>query len=135
MSAPTILITNGGPHSAETWAETTVSQIMVVAPDSASAAIAEAFRARLMALLADEHADVQKRERAALKSYGVSETDYTERAREVCARVVLSARGSPFEPHFYNPATVEYLDRLLAEHFNTVASIERQWHSDRSAVN
>ncbi len=117
-SAPTLLITNGGPHSAETWAETTVSQIVT------GAGSAE-LRAALLPLLTDAHAEVQERARKGIQ-WTPALVDAT--VDDICDE----ASDSPHRAHFALPETRDYLRRLLSEHFSTVTDIERRWAADRA---
>jgi hypothetical protein len=117
-SAPTILITNGGPHSAETWAETTVSQIV-------TGTGAVALRASLLSLLTDVHAEVQERTRKGLP-WTPALVDNT--VEDICDE----AADTPHAPHFELPETRDYLRRLLSEHFTTITDIERRWAADRA---
>ncbi len=117
-SAPTLLITNGGPHSAETWAETTVSQII-------SGAGSGALRAALLLLLTDAHAEVQERARKNLP-WTPALVDST--VEDICDE----ASDTPHRAHFASPKTRDYLRRLLSEHFATVTDIEHRWAADRA---
>jgi hypothetical protein len=138
-----IMVTNGGPHPAEKWAEVSANEIgalIQIDPNSPIASFAEEgktqFVDKLKTALAGTHGEVQAHEREQIKQHGVARLshllDPTNHARDGLAAVVAAAQGTMFQGHFAKPETQEYVLQVLAQHKGTVMDIERSWHADRT---
>jgi hypothetical protein len=150
-----MLITNGGPHSAETHAGATAWKILEliripeepVAADNPDRASIEAGReaARqgkavleplLVTLLTPEHQKLLDAERAALKAEGTSRLDRQRALSDAIdeAAVAASVNGlfaaSVFAAHFALPATQAEVKRILDAEFERVVGEERGWFAD-----
>ena len=140
-----VLITNGGPHSAEKWAECTASHIMQISDHVAGERLAGARKLELaiLTILEGHHTTVQTGEQTALATLKAKETDARLNAAPdasehldvdaAVAEIVAAAAGTEFEPHFALPETQTYIKDLLVQHFNTNIDIARQWHADAKA--
>lgn len=143
---PRIMITNGGPHSPETLADWTTSQLIdVAAAIDAGMSHKEAleFRARLMALMAERHRTAQAGERAALELEGpdrltkpMPTNDHVRDAADAILAIVNLCRddGTPvfstiMRDHFARPEARGALERMLREHFHENIKIERSYHA------
>ena len=137
-----VLITNGGPHSAEKWAECTASHIVQIGEQVSGEQLAGARRLELaiLTILEGHHATVQAGEQAILKASNAktlssrlaSVPDPNEHLSVdgIVAEIVAAADGTEFAPHFAEPATQDYIRAVLTQHFATNIDIERQWASD-----
>jgi len=131
-----VMITDGGAHPPELWAEVTADQLIDISAQAPETRVAEAreFRARIVSVLAGYHAEVQRIEREALD-------------REGCARLMLApeesmlldgavnelvdaARGYSFADHFKRPEVQDYVRAVLAGHFASSVHVERSLHAD-----
>lgn len=132
-----VLITNGGPHSADKWADITVDQIVQVSPTASAEMRMEAnvLRVNLKAVVSQLHASVMSGERTLLDADGDgrlgSPLDPTELREDAVAAVVNAAKDTAWAEHFAKPDVQEYLGRLLMQHFCSIMDIERSWHADR----
>jgi hypothetical protein len=133
-----VLVTDGGPHPPEAWAEVTADQIIDIAATAPDAKLAEAraFRKALVSILTGHHGKVQAHERGQIEAHGTErlshDLDPTGHVSDPVDEIVEAAKGLSFEEHFQTPETREYLRRLVASHFATAMHIERAWHADRN---
>lgn len=132
-----ILVTNGGPHSAEKWAITTASQLIQIGADSASVQAIEGrkLELKLIDILEGHHGDVQKHERGQIEEHGVARLchDLDCECHDLDAKVAeiaAAAQGTIFEEHFSKPEVQQYVRGVLKQHFLTSMDIERSWHAD-----
>ncbi len=141
-----LMMTDGGPHSPETLADWTASQIIdVTAATAAGMSYNEAreFRSRLEKALVEHHALVQDGERSALQTEGSARlaqpmpTDlHVPDAADDIMAVVNSrdadgkaAFSGTIRDHFGRPEARAVLEQLLREHFHENMKIERSWHA------
>ena len=153
-----ILVTDGGPHSAEKWAEATSSHIVDIAQHVAGEkrAAAVKLQAAIIDILEGHHTTVQNGERAKLA--GVTGHDRLQAEldpehhlslEQVVAEIIAAANGTPWEADFNYagqeahfgeegehypriPSMAENLTALLSNHFASSMHIERSWHADRN---
>jgi hypothetical protein len=149
-----VMATDGGPHPPEKWAAITAAQIINIAADAGRQATAQngmpvtldeaqAFEQRVLKILTGHHDMVMQSERDSLKVAGpaglaapMTHGDYVDDA--VDDIVMLSQatdddgkqRWPAMAQHFSNAAVVDYLKRLLLEHFHSNMMVERSWHAD-----
>lgn len=144
------LITNGGAHPADKWAEftadTIVDTLLVDAcPDDASdAAIAaraakRKLRADLFDVLNDHHGRVQRHERgvcakmkkpADAAAHVLSPVDVTPHL-SIMDVVNAAFAKTPFAEHLAKPEVQDATRAIIAQHTANVMHIERRWHHDR----
>lgn len=133
-----VLITNGGPHSPEDWAQVTAGQIIDIGSQSPAALLAEAraFEAKIIGVLARHHQLVQQQERGQLVAEGSARLagalDPTGHIPDAVDDVIAASRDTSFASHFAKPDVRDYLERLIGGHFASSMHIERLWHADRN---
>ncbi len=133
-----VLVTDGGPHPPEKWAEVTASQIVDdIATHAPQTGVGESqeFRDKLVAILTPHHGRVQESERGALVHVPgrmQHDLDPTPHLSDPLAEIVAAAQGHTFGAYFTRPETQEYLRRVIGTHFATAMQIERSWHADRN---
>jgi len=135
-----ILVTNGGPHSADKWAEATASHIVDIADHIAGEKRGAAIKlqAAIIDLLTAHHTAVQVGERSALQTVGhprlLAPLDPAHHLSldQVVAQIIAAAQGTPWEAECNAADTADYLYALLKQHFATSMHIERSWHADRN---
>ena len=135
-----ILVTNGGPHSADKWAEATASHIVDIADHIAGEKRGAAIKlqAAIIDLLTAHHTAVQVGERNSLQTVGhsrlqapIEPADHLAIDQTV-AEIVAAAQGTPWQVEFNTPEINDHLRALLKQHFSTSMHIERSWHADRN---
>lgn len=141
MSNPVgILITDGGAHPADKWAEATAQHIVKIA-ESASGerrAAAVKLEAAIIDILEGHHAIVQNGERAAIVEHGHArilhplDADHHISVDGAVKEIVAAAKNTPWAVDFEKEETVAGLTHLLHSHFKTSMHIERSWHADRN---
>src|ERR1019366_6519972 len=106
-----IMVTNGGPHPADKWAEVTASHIVTVA-DSLSGerrGAAIKLQSAVYDMLLGHHTTVQNGERAKIKEFGVArlQHDMTPddhvNIDDVVAEIIAATVGTPWEEQFKYP--------------------------------
>ncbi|QAY96716.1 hypothetical protein CWB41_14050 [Methylovirgula ligni] len=134
-----LLITNGGPHSAEKWAAASAAQIIQIGAEAKGVEALEGrkLELKIIDLLEDHHAAVQTAERDALKDDPAArlETAIDPEGHDLDTKVeaiATLARGTPFEAHFASDTVKRHVREVLASHFATSIHIERSWHRDRN---
>jgi hypothetical protein len=135
-----VLITNGGPHSPEKWAEATASNIVDIAQHVAGEkrAAAVKLQAAIIDILEGHHAAVQNGERAQIAAIGhdrlqaPNNPDDHLSLDDAVAQIIQAAKGTPWEADFANPEMAPNIKALLSSHFATSIQIERSWHADRN---
>lgn len=151
-----ILITNGGPHTADKWALTTTSQIMqaVFSASAAETAAARKFENALLDILSPHHDKVQKHERGKIEEHGMDRLSHAIDPRPHCDAVVaeIAAAAAKADPvvvpdpdrpgemktidlgaHFAKADVQAALAGLIGAHFASSMDIERSWHADKNA--
>ena len=134
-----ILVTDGGPHPADKWAEATSSHIVSIADSLSGAKRASAFKlqAAVIDILEKHHGLVQNGEQAKLQASpdrlasGLDANDHTD-LDQVVGEIVTAAAGTAWAETFALTETQTQLKALLASHFHTSMHIERSWHADRN---
>lgn len=152
-----VLITDGGPHPAEKWAEATASHIVDIAEHVGGArrGAAVKLQAAVIDILEGHHHTIQNGERGKIKEHKLDrlthdiDPEHHLSVDEVVAEIVAAAAGTPWEADFNYPGQVESVDpdgthhpainsmaqnlkELLTQHFATSIHVERSWHADRN---
>jgi hypothetical protein len=132
-----VLITEGGPHPPEKWADVTAGQIIDISAQAQGPMLAEAneFRAKLVQLLTGHHDLVQQHERDRLEQhhdYMMAPLDPTQHLDDPVEEIVRLSRGTSFQGHFAKPETQRYLRECLAHNFASAMHVERLWHCDQN---
>jgi len=143
-----VLITNGGPHPADKWAEVSADQIVALididdradSPQATEARRAKRrFREDLIDTLTGHHDDCIGKERGALKTHGVARYDqsevvddhHPETLEAACQAVSDAASKYPvLGNHFSEGEAADVVRRILRSHMNHIMHIERGWHRD-----
>lgn len=137
-----IMITDGGPHSPEKWAETTASHVVTISDNVAGERKGSAIKlqAAIIDILEGHHKTVQNGERAAIKEHGndrlqhpITHNDHVN-VDDVIKDIVTAGVGTPWESDFKKPEFQSALKLTLADHFMQSAFIERSWHADRNGA-
>lgn len=145
----TFMVTNGGPHPFDKWAEMTAATIVDTLmvdtnPDSVEpeAVAARADKRKIYAALFDvfnvHHAAVQNGERA--------ECAKCKKPADAAARAIKPIDCTPhlsvmdnvnevlatsmFADHFAKPEVQEVIRGIIGQHTTDVIHIERRWHHD-----
>lgn len=143
------MITNGGPHPADKWADMTTETILdliQVAEDSVSpeATAARTAKRDLRPVLFDifngHHDRVQKHEqnhmRANIKSAKAA-SDHMTVPLDVTAHLTVmdqvkaALAVTPFSDHFAKPKVIKTIKQIVGQHTADAMHIERRWHHDR----
>lgn len=132
------LVTNGGPHSPETWAVATAESVFVIGPDVEGARLFQAKRLQMQIaeVLVAHHKSIQETERAALQSdkaarigiaYEADAAEAKAEADEIIAAIQTVLKDSPWEAQYSNPDTMQAAQTVIASHIMTLKDIERQY--------
>lgn len=142
------MITNGGPHPADKWAETTTDAILALVniPDDADTPTAAAarqakrdLRPALFNIFNVHHDKVQRHERTQLKAV----KEHAEAAllatgalsphshMSVMDDVQAALAATPFAAHFAEPHVRGIIKQIVGQHTANAMHIERSWHRDR----
>lgn len=150
------LITNGGPHPADKWAEITAKDILdmiQIGEPRADQTIEEtvaAMNARkakrllepvLVNIFEESHTALQQHERGKLgakgERCGVKRLEIDIDAAPHCegpfAKVIAAMKGTPFEAHFNTPDAQAHLRAIIKTRKSSVMHIERSWYADQNA--
>lgn len=148
------LITNGGPHPSDRWAELTADAIVDTIlvdnkPDDVSDASKAArkskrdLRNRLFEIFDGHHSDVQRVEQAdnaAVKTVAkaASRADHIEtpidpgkHVDRVMTQVKAAFAQTPWATHLAQPEVLDLAAKIIGQHTADVMHIERRWHHDR----
>ena len=134
------MITNDGPHSAETWAENTASHIVTISKSVSGEHRGSAIKlqALVIDILIEHHITVQLGERSKIIEHGVARLQHPMTPDDhvslddVISQIVAAAKGTPWEADFNTAEFAAKLATLLTDHFMHSAYIERSWHADRN---
>lgn len=133
-----ILATDGGPHPADKWAVATARELVPTESVSDGTRLIKALKlqAAVAEALEPHHQGVHDAERTGLKANGSSHllTDFDAGVHtpDALEAILAASSGTPWEGHFADPEVQTAVVGVLSNHFNTSASIERQWHCDRN---
>ncbi len=128
------IVTNGGPHPPEKWADVTaraIGDLIVIEPSAPTQAVIDKreFETALFKLLVELHQETQDTERELLRagqqSLGIDPSASVD-------RVVALAGNTRFAEHFAKPEVRTFLFNVLGQHFSDSVHIERSWHADRN---
>lgn len=140
------MITNGGPHPADKWADMTTDTILdliKIDDDSATpeAAVARAAKRNLKPVLFDifngHHSAVQAAEKGNLaraKKSMLTETLNVTHHMTIADEVDAALAATPFGPHLAKPEVKAVIRQIIGQHTADVMHIERRWHADRLAA-
>lgn len=145
------MITNGGPHPADKWADTSTDAILdliQIAEDADSEQAVEARMAKrnLRTVLFDifygHHDGVQRTERgslAAIKKHKDA-CDHCDKklplhddVPSALEEINAALGATPFAAHFAQAHVQDILRAIIGQHTANVQHIERSWHRDRLA--
>lgn len=139
------IITNGGPHPADKWADLTTKTILDLIQISDDANTPEAAAARqakrelspvLFKIFMDGCQCVQDEERAALDKEGCKRLSKKltphSHAEEALAKFHEAVEFTPFSEHFKQPEAEAVIRQIISQHYANAQHIERSWHADRN---
>jgi hypothetical protein len=138
-----LLITDGGPHPADRWAELTTESILdlIQIGESASPEATAARQAKrdltpvLFAILTDHFGRVQTSERDQLSRRGNGRLgdrlDPTAFVEPALTQVANAFAASPFAAHFARQEVSMVLRTMIGQHFANSMDIERSYYRDR----
>lgn len=144
-----IMITDGGPHPADKWADTTVEAILdlvqinedSISPEAAAARQAKReLGPKLFAILNDHHDGVQKHHRAKhakAKGHLLDHTIDVEphmSAADAVLSVLAQLPQSTVGLHFARTDVRDVVRSIIGQHTADVIHIERNWHADGLAA-
>jgi len=139
------MITNGGPHPADRWAEVTTDAILgliQVADDSDTSEATMARQAKrdlrpvLFGIFNEHHYGVQQHERGTLAKESKSTLAKTLNVAQhmtITQEVDAALAATPFAAHFAKPEVATVVHNIIGQHTADVMHIERRWHADRLA--
>lgn len=143
------MITNGGPHPADKWADMTTDTILElvqvkedsVSPEATAARAAKRdLRPVLFNILNAHHEDVQRQEQDHCKKnvaksdaseHAVSFIDPSKHLPTTLEQIDAALAATPFAAHFAQPDVKIILSNVVGQHTADVMHIERRWHEDR----
>jgi len=140
------MVTNGGPHPADAWADQTTETILALLvddPTNTSAAAAAArqakrdLRPKLFAILNEHHGSVQEGERKTLPRHLVAAREHVAMKIELPNvfdaenKVLAVLATTPWKVHFAKPDVQQVICNIVRQHTADVMHIERRWHQDR----
>lgn len=144
------MITNGGPHPADKWADTTADAILdliQIEADSVTPAAAEArqakrdLRPKLFDIFNAHHDAVQSSERAAvpgtakaanaLVAHPINPAPHVD---PTAAQVFALLATTPYADHFAKLEVRAVIETIIGQHTADVIHIERRYHQDRAAA-
>lgn len=145
-----LMVTNGGPHPPDKWAEITSDEILGLVQIDEDSASSEAIAARLakrdlarqlFSYFMMHHAGVQQSERAALAKSAkrvdakLDPTVHLKAGAEALAPDLAAIFDlTPFADHFRKPDVITVVNTIIAQHSGDVMHLERRWHADRQAT-
>lgn len=145
-----LLVTDGGPHPADKWADTTASEICALIQIEDNSDSIEAMNSRigkrdleqrLFAYFMAHHTRVQGDERLLLQKIGMehaeSPLDPVQHLQSepdaLDPELAAIFAGSSFAEHFGKPEVINVVNKIIVQHTGDVMHIERRWHADRLA--
>lgn len=142
------MITNGGPHPADKWADTTTDTIMdliqvqedSVTPEATAARAAKRdMRPKLFAIFMDHHDGVQKAERDNVPKSLKAAAEHVEKPLEpqindTAKQVFDLLATTPFAAHFAKLEVRTVIETIIGQHTADVMHIERRYHHHRAAA-
>ena len=138
-----VMITNGGTHPPEKWAEQTAEQlvdVIQIEPTYPNYEVAlqdkNVLKGKLMEAMVKHHGNVQDRERDQLKASSERLTHdlapHQSHLEETLADVNAVFQASQFSAHFAKPEVQQFVRSTIASHFASAMHIERSHHADRN---
>lgn len=137
------MTTNGGPHPADKWADTTTDEILAmisVADDSVTPEAAAARQAKrdmrplLFAIFNTHHALVQADERTMLATnaskHAATPLDPAPRMTDTINAVNALFATTPYAAHFASPDAQAMIRQIIGQRTVDVMHIERRWHTE-----
>lgn len=143
------MITNGGPHPADKWADMTTGTILdlvqvpedSVTPEAASARqVKRDLRGVLFDIFMAHHSGVQAKEKGDLAKVKkpedarrLSESSFAlhDDVHSTLDQVNEAISATPFADHFKQQHVQDVLRTMIGQHTADVQHIERCWHVDR----
>lgn len=136
---PKVMITDGGPHPADKWAELSVSDILSIQGESETAQAGRKLELKLLDVFEDWYQGVLNDERDQIHTLGdgylTLPCNGDEHSTDVLIRDVLNAaKGTQFEAHFARPDYAERIKAVVRHHVALLQDVESGWHADASGT-
>lgn len=127
----TVLITNGGPHSAEDWAMATAEAIFQIEPSVNGARLLQARRLQteIAELLINHHQSIIDMERRNLQRNTQEDFSYGNALAAVQA-IAHIAKDTPWEDHINGDPWMQTAHHTILNHMQSMQHVERSWHRD-----
>lgn len=147
-----IMVTNGGPHPADKWADVTTEAICDLIQIAADSVTPEALaarkakrdlRAQLFDVFNEHHGAVQASEQNLTKKiktiaqaadHVASPLDPLSYLDSTMVKVNAVLAATPFAAHFAKPEVQQAIVQIVGQHTVDVMHIERRWHQDRTSA-
>lgn len=141
------MVTNGGAHPPDKWAEVTTETLLdfIQIPDEATSDAARSARIAkvnikpvLFSILMAGHDHVQKHERGEIKKHGHKRLgqalDPLHHCEDPFSKVIAtltSTQSDIINEHFLKQEVQDVVRRTIGQHFATAMHIERSCHADK----
>jgi len=140
VTTPRMLITSGGKHPANKWAEHAADEIVSISEQAPQLLLREAreFRAKLIGLFTKHNQCMMDHEQEQIQAgkhhpdLPYETEDYASKVRdEVCGLAV----GSSFAEHFQQEHVRAWVEGICNKYFKSVKMVERQhFHTENAAT-
>lgn len=132
-----VMITNGGPHPAELWAQVSAEHIAPVSNTLIGhrRAAALELQSKIAKVFEKHYQDIQEIEKQKLResqAHVLTDLSHAPHIEQMIADIQAVAIGTEWEKHFTHDGVLALLDQELGTHIRTVKHIERSWHIDRN---
>jgi len=134
---PVVLTTDGGPHSAETWALASAEQLFLsmIPAGTLRPLELQAAELRVAADLVAIYAQVQDDERNRLTN-GIADDFHTDPYLNDIVNVVkVAVAGTKYKDHFDKQETINWVQTMCSQHIIDMQHVERLWHKDKGENN
>lgn len=137
MSRYRLLITDGGPHSAEDWAQVTAEHLFSLPDKPTSGERSGTLRlqnATMECLIPHHRATMEiHRQKLGLSAIPAWEHSFDD-GIDAFNAISAALPGSPFEYKLQDDSWRTFQANEIACHKNTIKDIEERWHRDRGQI-
>jgi hypothetical protein len=132
-----IMVTDGGPHPPEAWAQITAEHIAPLGPNLVGERHRRAveLQFKIAELLEPIYKTAQETERSGLTADTARvavPVDPEPHLDAAIAAIQAAAKGTEWEGHFSDAEVVKLVRREVGIHIATTQHIEKSWHADRN---
>jgi hypothetical protein len=131
------MITNGGDHPAELWAQATAEHLLPIAPNMTGKRLraAQALQNKVADAIEPHHQgvkDVEQKKLDADAAQIMVEPNAEEHIDDAVAAVLACFAGTEWSDKPNDPAYVAMVRTEVGVHFRTSQLIAKSWHADRN---